>query len=91
MTVWRQRATMVWVGLVVATCVTTWGLSKDAFSPAVAMVGTFVIAAMKVRYVILDFMELREAPRPVRIAFEAWPVVVATLILGFWFLTPPAL
>jgi hypothetical protein len=46
---------------------------------------------MKVRYVILDFMELREAPRPVRIAFEAWPVVVATLILGFWFLTPPAL
>ena len=51
------------------------------------VVGTFVIAALKVRYVILDFMELRHAPRGVRIAFEAWPVVVAAMILAFWFLS----
>jgi heme/copper-type cytochrome/quinol oxidase subunit 4 len=88
MSMWRQRATAVWIGLMMATCVTTWGLSKDWFSPAVAVVGIFVIAALKVRYVLLDFMELRQAPMPVRIAFELWPAVVVAMILGFWFSTP---
>ena len=83
----RQRATLVWLCLLLATVVTTWGLSKDAFSPLVAVVGTFVIAAVKVRYVVLDFMELRNAPRAARIAFEAWPVVVTAMILAFWFLS----
>jgi heme/copper-type cytochrome/quinol oxidase subunit 4 len=87
MSVLRERVTLVWLGLVVLTCVTTWGLSKNLFTPAVAVVGIFLIAAMKVRYVILDFMELRNAPIPVRVAFEAWPVVVAVMILGFWFAT----
>jgi heme/copper-type cytochrome/quinol oxidase subunit 4 len=88
MSVLRERVTMVWLGLVFLTCVTTWVLSKDLFSPAVAEVGMFVIAAVKVRYVILDFMELRNAPIAVRIAAEAWPVLVAVMILGFWFAAP---
>jgi caa(3)-type oxidase subunit IV len=85
MSVLRERVTWVWLALVVLTCVTTWGLSKALFSPTVAVVGTFLIAAVKVRYVILDFMELRYAPIPARVAAEAWPVVVAAMILGFWF------
>ena len=87
MSVLRERVTMVWFGLVVLTCVTTWGLSKDMFSPVVAVVGIFLIAAVKVRYVMLDFMELRQAPIAVRVAFEAWPVVVTAMILGLWFAT----
>ena len=59
MSVLRERVTVVWLGLIVATCVTTWGLSKELFSPAVAVVGIFTIAAVKVSYVMLDFMELR--------------------------------
>jgi heme/copper-type cytochrome/quinol oxidase subunit 4 len=85
MSVLRKRVTYVWLGLMALTCITTWGLSKDLFSPAVAVVGIFLIAAVKVRYVVLDFMELRQAPLPVRAAFEAWPVLVAAIILGFWF------
>ncbi|MDT5223317.1 MAG: hypothetical protein QOG19_724 [Mycobacterium sp.] len=88
MSVLRERVTMVWLGLMVLTCVTTWGLSKGLFSPTVAVVGVFVIAAVKVRYVMLDFMELRQAPIPARAFFEAWPAVVAAMILGFWFATP---
>jgi heme/copper-type cytochrome/quinol oxidase subunit 4 len=88
MPVLRERVTWVWLALVVLTGVTTWGLSKDVISPTVAVVGTFLIAAVKVRYVVLDFMELRNAPIPVRAAFEAWPVVVSAIILGFWFATP---
>jgi caa(3)-type oxidase subunit IV len=88
MSVLRERVTWVWLALMVLTCATTWGLSKELFSPVVAVVGNFLIAAVKVRYVMLDFMELRQAPIPVRAAFEAWPVVVAAVILGFWFATP---
>jgi hypothetical protein len=33
-------------------------------------------------------MELRDAPIPVRVAFQGWPVIVAAMILGFWFATP---
>lgn len=84
----RERVTWVWLGLMMLTCVTTWGLSKDVRSPTVAVLGTFFIATVKVRYVILDFMELRNAPVPVRAAFETWPVVVAAVILGFWFASP---
>ncbi|AYE99422.1 hypothetical protein C0J29_31160 (plasmid) [Mycobacterium paragordonae] len=88
MSMLRERVTMVWLGLMLLTCMTTWGLSQDLFSAPVAVIGIFLIAAVKVRYVILDFMELRGAPIPVRIAFEAWPVGVAAVILGFWFATP---
>lgn len=88
MSVMRERVTMVWLGLMLATCVTTWGLSKDLFGVAVAVTGIFIIAAVKVSYVMLDFMELRQAPLPVRAAFQAWPVVVVIVILGFWFATP---
>jgi hypothetical protein len=87
MSVLRERVTVVLSALVVLTCVTTWGLSKDMFGPSVTVVGIFLIAAVKVRYVILDFMGLRNAPPLVRIAFEAWPVAVTAMILGFWFAT----
>ena len=88
MSVLRERVTMVWFGLILLTCVTTWGLSTDLFSPPVAVVGIFLIAAVKVRYVMLDFMELRHAPIPVRAVFEAWPFIVAAVILGFWSVAP---
>jgi len=84
----RERVTWVWLGLMALTCITTWGLSKDLFIPAVGVVGIFSIAAIKVSYVMLDFMELRYAPMPVRVAFQAWPLAVAAMILGFWFATP---
>jgi len=88
MSVTRERVTRVWLGLMVLTCVTTWGLSMNLFSPSVAVIGVFTIAAVKVSYVILDFMELRDAPLAVRFAFQAWPVVVPAVILGLWLATP---
>lgn len=88
MLVMRQRVTAVWALLMAATGASTWLLSKDAFSPTIAVVGIILIAAVKVRFVMLDFMELRHSPLPVRIAFEGWIVLVTCLILGFWFAIP---
>jgi heme/copper-type cytochrome/quinol oxidase subunit 4 len=88
MRVLRQRATVVWIGLVLATCASTWVLSLEAFSPAVAVLGIFVIAAVKVWFVMQDFMELRTAPTGVRVVFGLWILIVTAVILGFWFATP---
>lgn len=87
MLIWRERVTKVWLGLMALTALTTWGLSKDVFSPAIAVVGTFLIAGLKVRYVMLDFMELRFAPLAARVFFQAWIVAVIALVLGLWFVT----
>jgi len=83
----RRPVSVVWIVLMLLTCISTWGLSKDVFSPLVATVGIFLIAAFKVRLVVLHFMELRHAPTPVRLAFEAWIVVATGVILGFYLAT----
>ncbi len=91
MSILHERVTWVWLGLMVLTCVTTWGLSKNLFDPAVAVVGVFMIAGVKASYVMLDFMELRHAPLPARVAFQAWPALVVAIILCVWFATPAIL
>lgn len=88
MAILTDRVTRVWLALIALTVLTTWVVSKDLFSPAVGVVCTFLIAAVKVRLVMLDFMELRTAPTRVRVAFECWIAVVVAVILGLWFLTP---
>ncbi len=47
-----------------------------------AGIAVIVIAFVKIRYVVLDFMELRTAPLGMRVAAEAWCIVVcSTLVL----------
>lgn len=84
MTLTRNPITIVWAILMMATIVSTWLLSKDAFSPLVATIGIYLIAAYKIRLVILQFMEVKHAPRPWRIYFEAWTIAVTAMILAFY-------
>ncbi|MFL6062857.1 MAG: cytochrome C oxidase subunit IV family protein [Marmoricola sp.] len=83
----RHRPTTVWALLMGATITTTWILSKDAFAATLGTAGTLALAGWKVRLVVLDFMELRHAPWPLRLAFEAWSVVVPAMVLGFYLTT----
>jgi len=83
----RQLPTFVWALLMAATITTTWVLSKDAVTASVATAGTLALAGWKVRLVVLDFMELRHAPWPLRLAFEAWSVGVPVMILAFYLAT----
>lgn len=46
-----------------------------------AGIAILVIAFVKIRYVILDFMEIRGAPLPMRIGAEIWVVVVSTALV----------
>lgn len=73
------RVTLVWLALIVATTI-SWQLGHGAGlnDRQMAGVGILIIAIIKVRYVLLDFMELRHAPLAMRFGIEAWAVLAAT-------------
>jgi Prokaryotic Cytochrome C oxidase subunit IV len=70
----------VWLGLVVATLI-SWQLGvEDVFDDSVALTLTTLtilgVAFVKIRFVGLDFMEIRHAPRVLRLVFYVWMVAV---------------
>ncbi|MGH7963127.1 MAG: cytochrome C oxidase subunit IV family protein [Candidatus Binatia bacterium] len=74
-----RRATLVWLGLVVATVVTFWLGSRHPFagtSVGLAASIAITIGIGKAVFIGLEFMELRHAPPGLRYAFLAWCVVV---------------
>ena len=74
----RNRAGVSWLILIVATLI-SYTLGADHRTGSVLVVVVLAIAAVKIRLVGLDFMELRSAPTPLRLAFEGY-------CLGLWLL-----
>ncbi len=66
-----SRLTIVWAALVAATCV-SWSVGAAALA----------IAFVKVRYIGLEFMELRGADAVLRGLFEAYVLVVGATLLA---------
>ncbi len=65
----------------IATLV-SWGFGHGRhIDPHTAGIAVIVIAFVKIRYVILDFMELRTAPIGMRVAAEAWCIVVCSALV----------
>ena len=84
----NRTTSRIWIVLMLATIATTWWLSKDGFAAKTATVAIFLIAAFKVRLVLMYFMELRHAPLPLRLLFEAWVLVATAAVLGIYLQTP---
>jgi heme/copper-type cytochrome/quinol oxidase subunit 4 len=87
----RRHASGVWLLLMVATVITTWVLAKDAVAMRVGTVAIVLIAALKVRLVLLHFMELRHAPRALRVVFELWVLAVSGALIALYLRTPPTI
>jgi caa(3)-type oxidase subunit IV len=87
-TTWKMlpsgRTDRTWLILMGLTILTTWVLSKELVDARLATVATLVVAGLKVRWVFLDFMELRDAPRIGRAVFELWSVAVPAMMIGFY-------
>ena len=79
----RTPATAVWVILITATGV-SWALGTQhgVHHHQLASVIIMLIAFIKVRLVGMYFMELRDAPNVLRGLFEAYCLIVCTLLLG---------
>ena len=80
----KNSAHRAWLVLMIATCV-TWYLGEVGAAGTWAIVAMLAIAFVKGRLVILDFMELREAPMMWRVLLEGWLILVSSLILiAYW-------
>jgi heme/copper-type cytochrome/quinol oxidase subunit 4 len=77
----RKPVSIVWAALMLATCASTWLLSKNSVSPEVATVAIVLIAAVKVRLVFGYFMEVRRAPLALRLVCDGWLLAVTGLIV----------
>ncbi len=82
----NQRATVSFALLVVITVVSFWltvghGGAFLGDTGKVLFASVIVLAFVKVRWVMLDFMELRDAPLKLRALFEFWVVGVAAALI----------
>ena len=68
-----------WVLLIGATAIAFWMREGGLAGPAIGAT-TLAIAYSKGRLVVLDFMELRHAPRLWRYLLEGWLLLVSGLI-----------
>ncbi|MGY4103750.1 cytochrome C oxidase subunit IV family protein [Nocardia sp. R16R-3T] len=84
----RTRVTLVWLVLVSATVLSWWlgteGGHRAGGSHALASVVIFLVAFVKVRFVGLYFMELRNAPLALRGLFEAYCLVACAVLVGMF-------
>lgn len=79
----KNRAGASWLFLVAATVV-SWAVGADHGTGSMAAVVVLGIAAIKVRLVGLDFMELRHAPTLLRAAFECYCVGMWALLSALY-------
>jgi hypothetical protein len=80
-----SSSSLIWLLLAFLT-VTSWAIGEQhsfTSANATAMLSTamILIGFFKVRLVAMHFMELRYAPWQLRLVFEAWVVLVCTVIL----------
>lgn len=77
-----RKLVLAWAGLLALTLLSfeSGWLSR----PDIAIAVVIGVAMLKVRIVVLHFMEVRHAPWALRAPLELWIVVLAAGILGFW-------
>jgi hypothetical protein len=79
----RNRAGITWLILIAATVV-SWAVGAEHGTGSMVAIVVLAIAAIKVRLVGLDFMELRHAPIPLRLLFEVYCFAVWAVLSGLY-------
>lgn len=86
----RDSTTLVWLFLIAATGM-SWEFGHGmgfGDNHQAATIAIMIVSFLKVRFVVLDFMEVRHAPVVLRIVFESWIVIVCAAILTFYLTGP---
>lgn len=82
-----RRVVVVWLALMVATGV-SWAIGTEHGPPVqgirIGAAAALAIAFVKVRYVGLEFMELRGAPPTLRWTFEGWVAAVGGVVVALY-------
>jgi heme/copper-type cytochrome/quinol oxidase subunit 4 len=81
----RDPVVIVWGVLVAVTLLSFWvGSDHDLSAAQGRSVLVLILAFIKVRFIGLYFMGLRDSPTALRAAFEAWCIVVCAVLVGFF-------
>jgi len=85
----RNTLTYVWLALVAATLLSWWAATSNGTGSASHIsvsvtAGVLVMSFIKVRLVIMHFMEVRFAPLWLRLNCDAWLIVVLGMVFGFY-------
>lgn len=75
----------IWLALIGVTLL-SWeaGTANTSATPTWLVVSILLLTFTKVRFVVLDFMEVRHAPIQLRILLSVWVVLTClALILGY--------
>jgi caa(3)-type oxidase subunit IV len=77
-----RSASLVFVGLLLLTAASSWlAEGRPATDTWVAVI-VISIAGAKIHLVGRHFMQLRDAPLGLRLAFDIWIIAVSMLIIG---------
>jgi heme/copper-type cytochrome/quinol oxidase subunit 4 len=79
--------TRAWLVLITATLL-VFALAENDAPARIATVTIVLIAAFKLRLVFLYFMELASGVMPWRMFAEVWMLVVTSVIVGLYLLSP---
>lgn len=84
----RTTIAMVWLVLVLATCLSLWVGENRLPAGSVRLASSLLIALalLKIRLVMHYLMEVRTAPLALRIVLDAWLAVAGTAILSIYWL-----
>jgi hypothetical protein len=79
----RSRTTLIWLLLVAATAL-SWGMGHGVGDADVRILGgaIIVVAFVKVRFVIFEFMEIRGAPTWMQRVGHGWILLIAGLLIA---------
>jgi hypothetical protein len=84
----EKRMLVVWLGLVAVTLMSWWiGSSHGQIefrSSALITYGVISIAAIKIRVIVREFMEVRHAPILLRRLTDGWTVFVIAALLAIY-------
>lgn len=75
-----RRLIVIWLALCALT-VGAFAAGETHSNGHWALIAVVVAALVKVRFVILDFMEVRTAPLALRLVLEGWLVVLGAVLL----------
>lgn len=82
----RSRLIVVWTALMLATGL-SWLLGHSPIEyPRLSGSVVLAIAFLKVRFVGLDFMELRQAPATLRWVFEGWVFLTCAAVIAMYYM-----
>lgn len=84
----RTKATAVWLVLVSATVLSWWlgfesAHGANAYRELIGIV-ILLVAFIKVRFIGMYFMELRDAPLPLRGLFDGYCLIVCAAVVGMY-------